>query len=172
MFFPSTKSFVSLFRATDSSRRLFSLAICIIALGLYSFFKKDMGQNVTPKNRDLRGFIIGGVILFLIGVFSGSLAAGSGLFVTMLLISWFGIDFKQAVVYTMALVGFLWNFAGAMTLLALGQPIKWSWMPVLWVAAFAGGWIGAHFGHLKGNTWIKHGFVIVTLATGTALLFK
>ena len=149
-----------------------SLGIVTIALGIYTFFKKDMGLNAAPKNRDLRGMMIGGLGLFLTGVFNGSLTSGSGLFVTLWLILWFGFDYKMAVLYTMALVGFLWNLTGGLTLLALGGDVKWSWIPVLWVATFAGGWMGAHLGHLKGNAWIKRGFVFVTLASGLSLLLK
>lgn len=116
--------------------------------------------------------LIGGLVLFGLGVFNGSLTSGSGLFVTLWLILWFGMDYKLAVIYTLALVGFVWNLTGAVALLSFDQPVKWNWLPVLWVASFAGGWLGAHLGHLKGNVWIKRGFVFVTLASGGSLLVK
>ena len=150
----------------------FTLAILTIALGLYSLFKKDMGQVLAPKNRDAKGYAIGGFVLFLIGVFNGSFTAGSGLFVTLWLILWFGLDYKLAVIYTMALVGFCWNLTGAVTLHVLGADVKWDWLPLLWIATFCGGWFGAHLGHLKGNVWIKRAFVAVTIASGVSLLVR
>lgn len=149
-----------------------TLGLLTLALGVYSFFKKDMGQAAHSRNRDLKGLITGFGVLFAIGVLNGSLSSGSGLFVTMWLIVWFGFDYKMAVLYTMAIVGFVWNLTGAVSLYFLGGDIKWSWLPVLWAASFAGGWLGAHLGHLKGNAWIKRGFVFVTLASGLSLLFK
>lgn len=149
-----------------------TLALLTISLGVYSFFKKDMGQTLEEKNRTLAGFIIGGLVLFIIGVFNGSLSSGSGLFVTLWLILWFGLDYKLAVIYTLALVGFFWNLSGGLTLYFLGEDIKWDWIPILWIGSFAGGWLGAHLGHLKGNVWIKRAFVIVTIASGISLLLK
>lgn len=155
----------------DETAKL-TLAVLTIGIGLYSFFKKKLGDVETPKNRSTIGYIIGGIILFALGVFNGSISSGSGLFVTLWLILWFGMDYKMAVIYTMTLVGFFWNATGALSLIALGEPVKWDWLPVLWVASFAGGWLGAHLGHLKGNTWIKRAFVVVTIASGLSLLLK
>lgn len=149
-----------------------TLGIVTIALGLYSFFKKNMGANQNPRNRGIKGHIIGGTGFFLLGVFSGSLTSGSGLFVTTWLIMWYGMDYKMAVFYTMALVGFLWNLTGGIALLTMGGDVNWSWIPVLWIATFFGGWLGAHLGHLKGNKWIKRAFVFVAIASGLSLLLK
>lgn len=150
----------------------YTLAALTIGLGLYSAFNRDLGQHHTPRNRDVAGHVIGGLVLFLLGVFNGTLSSGSGLFVTVWLIVWFGLDYKLAVIYTMTLVGLFWNLAGGVALLAFGSAPEWSWMPVLWVASFAGGWLGAHLGHLKGNVWIKRGFVFVTILSGLSLLLK
>ena len=147
-----------------------SLAILIIGLSIYSIFKKDLGQEYQPKNRDLKGYIIGGLILFLMGLFNGSLSAGAGLFVTMFLILWFGMDYKRAVAYTMTLVGIFWNATGAAALIVIGEPVFWEWVPVLLIGSFLGGYLGAHFNTLKGNKWIKIAFVAVTLISGVALL--
>ncbi|MBX2835009.1 MAG: sulfite exporter TauE/SafE family protein [Micavibrio sp.] len=149
-----------------------TLGIFTIALGAYSFFRKKTGEDHAPKNRNIKGHIIGGAGLFALGVFSGSLTSGSGLFVTMWLIAWYGFDYKIAVFYTMAIVGFLWNLTGGLSLLALGGDVQWGWLPVLWVATFLGGWMGAHLGHLKGNLWIKRAFTCVALISGILLLLK
>ncbi len=149
-----------------------SLGLLTIALGVYSIFKKSLGQASAPKNRDLKGFVLGGFVLFLIGVFNGSLSSGSGLFVTVWLILWFGVDYKSAVMYTMTLVGIFWNLTGAMAVSLLGHPVYWAWVPTLLLGSFAGGYAGAHMGALKGNLWIKRGFEAVTILSGAYLLYK
>jgi len=149
-----------------------SLGILTIALGVYSIFKKSLGQSSAPKNRDIRGFVIGGFVLFLIGVFNGSLSSGSGLFVTVWLILWFGVDYKSAVMYTMTLVGIFWNLTGAIAVSLLGHPVYWAWVPVLLAGSFAGGYAGAHMGALKGNYWIKRGFEAVTILSGLYLVLR
>ena len=148
------------------------LGVVTISLGVYSIFKKQMGQVSEPKNRDMRGLALGGFILFLIGVFNGSLSSGSGMFVTVLMILWFGCDYKSAVMYTMTLVGFFWNASGALSIMAFGQSVQWSWMPTLIVASFLGGYLGSHLGILKGSKWIKRGFEAVTIVTGLYLMIR
>ncbi|GMR16199.1 MAG: hypothetical protein BMS9Abin31_0512 [Gammaproteobacteria bacterium] len=108
-------------------------------------------------------------MLFFIGALNGSLTSGTGLFVTLWLVRWFGLDYKQAVAYTLVLVGLFWNSAGALTL-GLQGPIRWDWVPVLLVASALGGYVGAHFAIMKGNKWIKRVYEVVTLLVGVKLL--
>ena len=79
----------------------FLLGLLTIGLAVYSFFKKSLGQTAQPNHREGLGLLIGGVGLFLIGFLNGSLTSGTGLFVTLWLVRWFGADYKQAVAYTL-----------------------------------------------------------------------
>jgi hypothetical protein len=146
-----------------------SLGVLTIALGVYSAIKPQLGLEHVPRNRDRRGYVLGAVGLFGIGVLNGSLTSGTGLFCTLWLVRWFGLDYKRAVAYTLVLVGLFWNGAGAITLGMLGE-IKWSWIPVLLFASFLGGYLGAHWSIVKGNAWIKRAFEIVTVLVGLKLV--
>jgi len=146
-----------------------ALGILTIGLGLYSILNKELGQTSIPSHRDTSGCILGGLALFLIGILNGSLTSGTGLFVTMWLIRWFGLDYKQAVAYTLVLVGLFWNGSGAITLGILGN-IQWDWLPALLLGSLLGGYIGAHLSITKGNKWIKRGFEIITLLMGLKLI--
>lgn len=148
-----------------------ALGVLTISLALYSFFRPDLGQNHDEKHRDITGMLLGGAGLFFIGVLNGSLTSGTGLFVTIWLVRWFGLDYRQAVAYTLVLVGLFWNGSGALTL-ALQTEAKWSWLPVLVVASFTGGYLGAHWGRIKGNRLIKRVFEIITFLTGLSLILK
>ncbi|MEW8223010.1 MAG: sulfite exporter TauE/SafE family protein, partial [Candidatus Thiodiazotropha taylori] len=106
---------------------------------------------------------------FLIGVLNGSLTSGTGLFVTLWLVRWFGLDYQRAVAHTLVLVGVFWNGTGAITLGILGE-IWWQWLPVLIVGSLIGGYLGAHLSIAKGNRWIKRGFETVTLLVGIKLI--
>lgn len=149
-----------------------TLGIITVAIGVYSTQKKQMGEIANPKNRNLKGNILGGLVLFLIGVFNGSITSGSGLFVTVWLITWFGLDFKTAVMYTMVFVGLLWNSMGAITIVTLGQHIQWNWMPALLLGSFIGGYAGTHLALLKGSVWVKRAFEIVAILSGLALIVR
>lgn len=147
-----------------------SLGVLTIGLGLYSFFNKQLGLEHTPRHRTRHGYAVGGLGLFLVGVLNGSLTSGTGLFCTIWLVRWFGLDYRRAVAYTLVLVGLFWNGAGAVTLGILGE-IKWSWLPALLVGSLVGGYLGAHWSIVKGNRWIKRGFEIVTVLVGLKLIF-
>ena len=146
-----------------------ALGLLTVGLGLYSVFQPGLGQNEHLRNRHRSGMIIGGITLFFIGFLNGSLTSGTGLFVTLWLVRWFGLDYKRAVAYTLILVGLFWNGTGAITLGLLGE-IQWSWLPALLAGSLLGGYLGAHLAIKKGNKWIKRGFEIVTFLVGIKLI--
>lgn len=147
-----------------------ALGVLILGLGLYSIIRRDLGQNCNPTNRDRRGLLIGGLGISIIGFLNGSLSAGTGLFLTLWLIRWFGFDYKRAVAHTLVLVGMFWNGAGALTLSLLGE-VHWQWLPVLLAGSLLGGYAGAHLSIKKGNRWIKRGFELVSVLIGCKLIF-
>lgn len=100
------------------------LGTMILALGIYSRFKKQLGQHEQPRNRHLQGWLFGGIGLTLIGVINGSLTAGSGLLVTLFLVRWFGYDYKQAVALTLICVGLFWNGIGGIAVVQAGAPVR------------------------------------------------
>lgn len=146
-----------------------ALGVLTLSLGVYSISKRSLGQSYVSIHRNVSGFVIGATGLFLIGVLNGSLTSGTGLFVTLWLVRWFGLDYRRAVAHTLVLVGVFWNGAGAVTLGVLGD-VKWEWLPVLLAGSLLGGYIGAHLSITKGNRWIKRGFEIVTLLVGSKLI--
>jgi len=148
-----------------------ALGILTISLGVYSRLKPNLGQNTEIINRTRQGYIIGGTVLFSIGVLNGSLTSGTGLFVTLWLVRWFGLDYKTAVSYTLILVGLFWNGSGAITLGMLGT-IAWDWLPALILGSLLGGYIGAHLAIKKGNKWIKVVYEIITIAIGIKLIWN
>lgn len=146
-----------------------ALGILTLGLSFYSFLSPQLGQHYRPAHRNPRGYLLGGITLFLIGILNGSLTSGTGLFVTLWLIRWFGMDYKRAVAYTLVLVGLFWNGAGAITLGLLGE-IYWLWIPALLLGSMIGGYLGAHLAIVKGNKLIKRSFEVVTLLIGLKLI--
>ena len=146
-----------------------ALGVLTSGLGLYSWLNPGLGQSDEVKHRDFGGFAVGGAVLFIIGVLNGSLTSGTGLFVTIWLVRWFGLDYKRAIAYTLVLVGVFWNGAGAVTLGLLSE-IRWSWLPALLAGSLLGGYFGAHLAIKKGNRMIKRGFEVIALAIGVKLM--
>lgn len=146
-----------------------ALGCLTAALGIYSWLKPELGQECIPRNRQGPGLWAGGAVLFGIGILNGSLTSGTGLFVTLWLVRWFGMDYQRAVAYTLVLVGMFWNGSGALTLGLLGE-IRWDWLPALLLGSLLGGYIGAHLAITKGNRAIKRVFEIVTILVGLKLI--
>lgn len=148
-----------------------ALGVLTIGLGLYSWFQPELGLQAKPKSFSTFQWGIGGAILFLIGVLNGSITSGTGLFVTIWLVRWYGLDYQRAVAYTLILVGMIWNGVGAVTL-AVQSTVKWSWVIPLVLGALLGGYLGAHLSLAKGNKLVKRCFETVTILVGLSLLIE
>jgi len=146
-----------------------ALGVLTIALGVYSWRRPQLGlaaRHDLPKGWR---WWLGGVVLGGIGVLNGSLTSGTGLMVTLWLVRWFGMDYKQAVAHTLVLVGLVWNATGAVTL-GLVTPPAWVWLPALLLGSVVGGYLGAALSRRGRNNLIKRLFESVTVLTGAALL--
>lgn len=149
---------------------LFSLGVLTLGLGLYSVFKPQLGMTYMPRNQTGSALIVGMLGLFIIGFLNGSITSGTGLFLTIWLIRYFGLDYQRAIAYTLVLCGLVWNGTGALVLGYLGH-IAWGWMPALLAGSVIGGYLGSHIAIKKGNVWIKRSFEIVTILIGLKLIF-
>jgi len=145
------------------------LGILTTGLGTYSVFKPQLGIHNDSFNISRQSHLIGGIVLFVIGILNGSLTSGTGLFVTMWLVRWYGLNYKRAVAHTLILVGLFWNGTGAITLAMLSE-VKWNWLPALLLGSLFGGYIGAHLAIVKGNKWIKRVYETITLLVGLKLI--
>ena len=146
-----------------------ALGVLTIGVGAFSWCRPTLGMTYEPVHRTRSGLLFGGAGLFIIGVLNGSLTSGTGLFVTLWLVLWFGLDYRRAVAYTLVLVGLFWNGSGALTLGILGN-IRWSWLPALILGSLLGGYAGAHLAIIKGNRWIKTAYEVITILVGASLI--
>jgi len=115
--------------------------------------------------------LIGVAVIFMIGILNGSLTSGSGLFVTLWLVRWFGLSYPKAVAHPLILVGLAWNGTGALVLGFSGE-IRWSWIPALIAGSLAGGYLGAHLSLRKGSRLVKSAFEWLALLMGASLLIR
>ena len=147
------------------------LGIFSIFLSFYSFRKPSLGQYSSEKHIYTRLNFTFLILIFLIGILNGSVSSGTGLFVTILLIKIFKIDFLRAISLTFFSVGIFWNAAGAFFLSKIGT-IPINLMIILILGSFTGGYFGSHLSNLKGNKLIKKSFTVVCLLVGLSLLTK
>jgi uncharacterized membrane protein YfcA len=147
-----------------------TLGLLTLSLSIYSVFKPSLGLEAEARHRDKRGILIGALVLLLIGFINGALSAGSGLFVTLWLVYWFGFDYKLAVAHTLVAVGLGWNGSGAITMGAMAD-VQWSWIPALVAGSLIGGYLGAHTSVSSANVTIKRLYELVTAIVAIKLLW-
>jgi len=150
---------------------IFLLGLLTAGLGLYSVFKPQLGLTHAPRNWHGGRLWLGVAGLFVVGFLNGSITSGTGLFLTLWLIRWFGLDYQRAVAYTLILCGFFWNGTGALVLGTLGT-VAWGWMPALLAGSILGGYLGTHLAIRQGNRWIKRAFEVTTILIGLKLLLS
>ncbi|WP_170953486.1 sulfite exporter TauE/SafE family protein [Synechococcus sp. UW179A] len=148
-----------------------ALGLLTLSLGLYSARRPKLGQTERVVNINRQQQLIGIGVLFAIGVLNGSLSSGSGLFVTLWLVRWFGLSYPRAVAHTLIMVGLIWNGTGALVLGFSGE-IHWSWLPALIVGSLIGGYLGAHLSLKQGNRLVKKAFECLALLMGLSLLIR
>ncbi len=155
------------------SGELLTLLLGVLTLGLVIYSR----TNKTLYTRELTfdflspRMLFGGLVLFLIGFLNGSLSSGTGLFVTLWLVRWFGLDYRLSITYTLILVGLFWNGIGALALGLQGQ-IALNWLPVLLIGSVSGGYFGAHIAISTSSNVIKIVFEVVALLMGISLIVR
>ena len=147
-----------------------ALGVLMLMLSLYSVFKPSLGLAANERHQDAMGLVIGGLVLLLIGFINGALSAGSGLFVTLWLVYWFGLEYKLAVAHTLVAVGLGWNGSGALTMGTMAD-VQWSWIPALLLGSAIGGYLGANSSISAGNKTIKRLYEVVTALVAIKLLW-
>lgn len=148
-----------------------ALGLLTVGLGVYSWAKPELGQQELIRTLTLKRIVVACVGIALVGFLNGSLASGTGLFLTVWLIRCFGFDYQRAAAHTLVWVGLFWNGVGATTLGLIGH-IHWPWLLPLIIGSFLGGYFGARMGAIKGNRWVKRAFEVMTIATGCSLVFR
>jgi len=147
------------------------LGFLTLCLCFYSIKDRKLGSsNLTISINKLK-MLIASFGLFIIGFLNGYLSSGTGLFVTIWMITVFGLSFSMAVAHTLIFVGIFWNGIGALSLGLTGN-IIWSYVPVLIFGSLIGGYLGAYFSIIKGSKFIKVVFEIVSFSVGISLLIK
>ena len=147
------------------------LGLLTLVLCFYSFNNKSLGSSGLKISINKSRIFLGSIGLFVIGFLNGYLSSGTGLFVTIWLITIFNLSFSVAVAHTLVLVGIFWNGVGALSL-GLSGNIIWSYIPILILGSLLGGYFGAYFSIIKGSKYIKVVFEIVSLSVGISLLIK
>ncbi|PKK38839.1 putative membrane protein YfcA [Clostridiaceae bacterium JG1575] len=145
------------------------VVVLILTVGVYSFFKKDLGLTqhfVLPYRRQIAGGMILGLVM---GFYDGFFGPGTGSFLLFAFIRFFKMDFLHAGANTKIL-----NFTSNITSLgafALAGQIHW---PIgLLAGAFAlwGSRVGTRVALRRGPAFVRPIFLVMSLAVFLKLLW-
>lgn len=135
------------------------LFIILILLFLYTYFKKDFGQQnlETFNQKSFYPKAIG--IAIIIGFYDGFIGPGTGSLLILAFISFLGYDFLKASAYA-KLINLSTNI-GSIILFSLKGKIIWKIALPMAICNATGAWLGARLAISRGNSFIRTLFLIV-----------
>jgi hypothetical protein len=148
-----------------SNHFLKPVMLCLLILvALYTYFKKDFGQQtqtaaLPARNTWLWGAVIGGVL----GFYDGFFGPGTGSFLILAFISLMGFDFLHASAHA-KVVNLATNLA-AILYFGLHGHILWPVTLLMAASNLTGSFFGARLAILKGNRLVRQFFLLVVGGT-------
>lgn len=139
------------------------LLIVLSLLAIYTYAKKNFGQQ-QEKNTTPRGQIINAVVIsFVVGFYDGFIGPGTGSFFVVAFIAIMGFDFLHASANA-KMVNLATNF-GSICLFIIKGKIIWAIAIPMAICNALGGWMGSKLAINKGNGFIRIFFLVVVIGT-------
>ncbi|MDO9375479.1 MAG: TSUP family transporter [Ferruginibacter sp.] len=146
----------------------------LILVALYTYTKKDFGNNAQVKRTPKHELLIGAVFALLVGFYDGFIGPGAGSFLVLFFISLLGFDFLRASAHA-KFVNMATNVGSIVFFSGSGHVLYQYALPMA-VCNFTGAFFGARLAILKGNAFIRIFFLIVVIGTiirfGYVIFFK
>ncbi|MBW8359288.1 MAG: TSUP family transporter [Weeksellaceae bacterium] len=137
------------------------LLVVLIALALYTIFKKDFG-NAKEKTVPYHIAIINGCIASIaVGFYDGFIGPATGTFFILAFVTLLGMDFLKANANA-KLINLATN-AGSICLFLLKGQIIWAIALPMAVCNALGGLVGARLAIRKGNRFIRYLFIFILI---------
>lgn len=137
--------------------------IVLILVAIYTYTKKDFGQQVYKKHSPKKVMWLSIGISLIIGFYDGFIGPGAGSFLVLAFISLLGFDFLHASANA-KMVNLSTNL-GSIVLFLLKGSILWSVAIPMAISNALGGIMGASLAVKKGNQFIRLFFLIIIIAT-------
>jgi len=137
--------------------------IVLILVAIYTYTKKDFGQQVHKKHSSTSILWLSLLISLVIGFYDGFIGPGAGSFLVLAFIAILGFDFLQA--SANAKIVNLSTNLGSIVLFLLKGSILWTVAIPMAISNAIGGMIGASVAVKKGNQFIRIFFLIIVTAT-------
>ena len=143
------------------------IGVLLIAMLLVVLFKKDLG---TQRGLSSRPKIIAGLgLLFLLGIYGGFFAQGTGPILLFVMTYFLGLTIIEAM--ATKIIPWLVLSVSSVIIFALNDIINYKVGVVLLISMAIGGYVGAHMALEKGDEWVKRVFAVFVIVASLKLLF-
>lgn len=139
------------------------LLVVLSFLVVYTYAKKNFGQQIEKNISPQRQVINAVAISFVVGLYDGFIGPGTGSFLVVAFIAIMGFDFLHASANA-KMVNLATNF-GSICLFMLKGKIIWAIALPMAASNALGGWLGAKLAINKGNSFIRIFFLVVVIGT-------
>lgn len=137
------------------------LLVVLSLLVIYTYAKKNFGQQVDKSHSAKQQLIYAVLISFFIGFYDGFIGPGTGSFLVLAFITLLGFDFLQASANA-KMVNLATNF-GSIVLFTIKGKIIWMVAIPMAVCNAFGGFVGAKLAISRGNKFIRIFFLFVVI---------
>lgn len=144
------------------------LAMCV-ALAIYTFVRKDLGQTHAPRFSGRRQWVAAAVVGLVTGFYNGLIGPGTGTLMVFAFVSVIGLDFLRASAVSKAA-----NVSADLSswsVLLLGGYVRWAVVLPLIIGNMLGSQIGSRMAILRGSRFIRWVFLGVVGALTAKVVF-
>lgn len=134
--------------------------VLLIAVTIYTIFKRNMGQTNTYRGASRRLFLISSLVALVLGFYDGFFGPGTGSFLIISFL-FMGFDFVQASGNAKALN--LASNVGALVTFAMVHSINYLYGGIVGGAMIAGAIVGSQVAIRKGVRYVRPLFIGVTI---------
>ena len=131
----------------------------LIAIAIYTFFKKDLGSIKTKELPFTKQLIYGGLIGLVIGFYDGFFGPGTGSFFVLAFVVVLGFEFVQASAYA-KIVNCITNISALFVFIRQGNYML-ELALIMAAMNIVGNVIGSKLALQKGNDFVRIIFLIV-----------
>lgn len=150
----------------DILKRVIAVMICIIAS--FFLFKKDLGIQVKKEKIPKMVFVVGALLIFILGIYGGFFSGGYVTLLSYVLILAFGLNFLQT-----AFITKIFNIFSSLVACAIfyyhGLIDFFVAVPLAFSMSLGAFW-GAKLAIKKGNLWVRNLFIVVAIVLALKLL--
>ncbi len=139
------------------------LLVVLSFLVIYTYAKKNFGQQIEKNISPKRQLINAVSISFIVGLYDGFIGPGTGSFLVVAFIAIMGFDFLHASANA-KMVNLATNF-GSICLFFIKGKIIWAIAIPMAFSNALGGFLGAKMAINKGNNFIRIFFLVVVIGT-------